>query len=116
PPGAIGPAVAGDTPDTGGSWAAAGPPPHPVGPALRPGRRAFLVTGSVAVVAGLGRVLGRPRAGPAPHPPRAGPAPPRLPPRPPPARGGGPAPLCAPPPPRPGPRRCRPDRTCISGA
>jgi DMSO/TMAO reductase YedYZ molybdopterin-dependent catalytic subunit len=88
PPGAtVAAAVGGDAPDTGGSWAAAGPPPGPVEPAFRPGRRAFLVTGSVAVVAGWAGVLaGQHLAGPSSavvrarttlrFPPPAHPAPP----------------------------------------
>jgi DMSO/TMAO reductase YedYZ molybdopterin-dependent catalytic subunit len=88
PPGAAVPAaVAGGAREAGRSWTAAGPPPRPVEPASRPGRRAFLVTGSVAVVAGWAGVLaGQRLAGPSSavvrarttlrFPPPAHPAPP----------------------------------------
>jgi DMSO/TMAO reductase YedYZ molybdopterin-dependent catalytic subunit len=56
---------AGDVPDTGASWVPAGPPPRPAEPASRPGRRAFLITGSVAVgVAAVGATIGQRLAGP----------------------------------------------------
>jgi DMSO/TMAO reductase YedYZ molybdopterin-dependent catalytic subunit len=56
PPGATAPTdEAGDGPDTGASWVPASPP----------GRRAFLITGSVAVgVAGVGALIGQRLAGP----------------------------------------------------
>ncbi|HEY7361889.1 MAG TPA: hypothetical protein VH642_13815, partial [Streptosporangiaceae bacterium] len=58
-------AVAGGARGAGGSRAAPGPPPRPVEPASRPGRRAFLITGSVAVVAGwAGMLAGQRLAGP----------------------------------------------------
>jgi DMSO/TMAO reductase YedYZ molybdopterin-dependent catalytic subunit len=68
PTGATAPAAvtgAGDLPDTGASWVPAGPPPRPAAPASRPGRRAFLITGSVAVgVAGASALIGQRLAGP----------------------------------------------------
>ena len=66
PPGATAPvADVGDVPDTGASWVPAGPPPRPAGPTSRPGRRAFLITGSVAVgVAAVGATIGQRLAGP----------------------------------------------------
>jgi DMSO/TMAO reductase YedYZ molybdopterin-dependent catalytic subunit len=52
-------------PDTGASWVPAGPPPRPAEPASRPGRRAFLITGSVAVgIAGAAALIGQRLAGP----------------------------------------------------
>jgi DMSO/TMAO reductase YedYZ molybdopterin-dependent catalytic subunit len=55
----------GDVPDTRASWVPAGPPPRPAEPASRPGRRAFLITGSVAVgVAAVGATIGQRLAGP----------------------------------------------------
>ncbi len=66
PPGATVPgAGAGDVRDTGASWVPAGPPPRPAGPASRPGRRAFLITGSVAVgAAAVSATIGQRLAGP----------------------------------------------------
>jgi DMSO/TMAO reductase YedYZ molybdopterin-dependent catalytic subunit len=66
PPGAtVAAAVAGDAPAAGGSWVPASPPPRPVEPEFRPGRRAFLITGSVAVAAGSASALiGQRLAGP----------------------------------------------------
>jgi DMSO/TMAO reductase YedYZ molybdopterin-dependent catalytic subunit len=66
-PGATAPAAdadAGDDPDVGASWVPAGPP-RATGPSSRPGRRAFLITGSVAVgVAGVSALIGQRLAGP----------------------------------------------------
>jgi DMSO/TMAO reductase YedYZ molybdopterin-dependent catalytic subunit len=66
-PGATAPAAdadAGDAPDVGAAWVPAGPPPA-TGPSSRPGRRAFLITGSVAVgVAGVSALIGQRLAGP----------------------------------------------------
>jgi DMSO/TMAO reductase YedYZ molybdopterin-dependent catalytic subunit len=57
-------AGAGDVPDTGASWVPAGPP-RPAEPTSRPGRRAFLITGSVAVgIAGASALIGQRLAGP----------------------------------------------------
>jgi DMSO/TMAO reductase YedYZ molybdopterin-dependent catalytic subunit len=66
PPGATAPvAGAGDVPDSGTSWVPAGPPPRPAEPAYPPGRRAFLITGSVAIgVAAVGATIGQRLAGP----------------------------------------------------
>ena len=86
PLGATAPA-AGDGTDTGASWVPAGPPPRPAEPASRPGRRAFLITGSVAVgIAGASALIGQRLAGPSSavvharttlrFPPPAHPAPP----------------------------------------
>ena len=64
PPGTAA-AGAGDGPDTGASWVPAGPPPRAAGPASPPGRRAFLITGSVAVgIAGAGALIGQRLSGP----------------------------------------------------
>jgi DMSO/TMAO reductase YedYZ molybdopterin-dependent catalytic subunit len=58
-------AGAGSVPDTGASWVPAGPPTRATEPASRPGRRAFLITGSVAVgVAGASALIGQRLAGP----------------------------------------------------
>ena len=58
-------ASAGGPPDTGASWVPAGPPPRPAEPVSRPGRRAFLITGSVAVgVAAVSATAGQRLAGP----------------------------------------------------
>ena len=58
-------AGAGDVRDTGASWVPAGPLPRPAQPASRPGRRAFLITGSVAVgIAGASALVGQRLAGP----------------------------------------------------
>jgi DMSO/TMAO reductase YedYZ molybdopterin-dependent catalytic subunit len=58
-------AGAGGATDTGASWVPAGPPPRPVEPVSRPGRRAFLITGSVAVgVAAVSATAGQRLAGP----------------------------------------------------
>jgi DMSO/TMAO reductase YedYZ molybdopterin-dependent catalytic subunit len=58
-------AGAGGPPDTGASWVPAGPPPRPAEPVSRPGRRAFLITGSVAVgVAAVSATAGQRLAGP----------------------------------------------------
>jgi len=52
-------------PDAGASWVPAGLPPRAAEPASRPGRRAFLITGSVAVgVAGASALIGQRLAGP----------------------------------------------------
>ncbi len=61
PPDATAPtADAGGAPDAGASWVPARPPPRPAEPASRPGRRAFLITGSVAVaVAGASALIGQ---------------------------------------------------------
>jgi hypothetical protein len=93
PPGATAPtAEAGDGPDTGASWVPAGPPRQPAEPASRPGRRAFLITGSVAVgIAGAGALIGQRLAGPSS------------------AVGGGRGPGARPPPPPP-PDATRPGR------
>jgi len=80
-------AEAGDGPDTGASWVPAGPPPRAAGPASPPGRRAFLITGSVAVgIAGASALIGQRLSGPSSaavrarttlrFPPPAHPAPP----------------------------------------
>jgi len=64
PPGATA-GGAGAGPDAGASWVPAGPPPRAAGPASPPGRRAFLITGSVAVgIAGAGALIGQRLAGP----------------------------------------------------
>jgi DMSO/TMAO reductase YedYZ molybdopterin-dependent catalytic subunit len=86
PPGTAA-AEAGDGPDTGASWVPAGPPPRAAGPASPPGRRAFLITGSVAVgIAGASALIGQRLSGPSSavvrarttlrFPPPAHPAPP----------------------------------------
>jgi DMSO/TMAO reductase YedYZ molybdopterin-dependent catalytic subunit len=66
-PGATAPAAdagASDVPDVGAAWVPAGPP-RATGPASRPGRRAFLITGSVAVgIAGASALIGQRLAGP----------------------------------------------------
>ena len=74
PPGSPGPpqagatapaGEAGDSPDAGTSWVPADPPPRPAGPVSRPGRRAFLITGSVALgIAGASALIGQRLAGP----------------------------------------------------
>ena len=68
PPGATAPAAvaeAGGAPGTGASWVPAGPPSRPVEPAFRPGRRAFLITGSVGVGIGwVSALIGQRLAGP----------------------------------------------------
>ena len=64
PPGTAA-AEAGVGPDTGASWVPAGPPPRAAGPASPPGRRAFLITGSVAVgIAGASALIGQRLSGP----------------------------------------------------
>ena len=57
--------VTGGVPDTDASWVPAGPPSRAAEPASPPGRRAFLITGSVAVgIAGAGALIGQRLAGP----------------------------------------------------
>jgi DMSO/TMAO reductase YedYZ molybdopterin-dependent catalytic subunit len=65
-PGATVPAAdAGGDPGTGASWVPAGPPPRAAEPASPPGRRAFLITGSVAVgIAGASALVGQRLSGP----------------------------------------------------
>jgi DMSO/TMAO reductase YedYZ molybdopterin-dependent catalytic subunit len=93
PPGSPGPLpgeaalAAGNDPGTGASWVPSGPPARAAGPASPPGRRAFLITGSVAVgIAGASALIGQRLAGPSSavvhartslrFPPPAHPAPP----------------------------------------
>ncbi len=66
PPGATASVAGADgVSDSGASWVPAGPPPRAAEPASRPGRRAFLITGSVAVgVAAVGATIGQRLAGP----------------------------------------------------
>jgi DMSO/TMAO reductase YedYZ molybdopterin-dependent catalytic subunit len=56
---------AGDAPDSGASWVPSGSPPAAVAAAPGPGRRAFLITSSVAIgVAGASALIGQRLAGP----------------------------------------------------
>ena len=87
PPGTAGLPPGSPDPGTGASWVPADPPPRPTEPVSQPGRRAFLITGSVAVgIAGASALIGQRLSGPSSavvharttlrFPPPAHPAPP----------------------------------------